>query len=114
MSIGGVHNGVIAYAEATTNVRMESLIDASFASPEPAFFLLADELPTTNTIWVQSYVRLPVLEHRCRNSAKAGLTPVVQRVAMGGAEIVPVVREADFFCIVKDQKKLVFALLVRI
>ena len=106
MSVGGVHNGVIAYADPLPEISTEELIDASFASDEPAFFLLADELNyeqnlgailrTAAGAGVQGVV-IPKVRGK-------GLTPVVQRVAMGGAEIVPVVREGISSALSKIKK----------
>ena len=106
MSIGGVHNGVIAYAQPLPEVRMEALIDASFSSPEPAFFLLADELNYEHNLGaiLRSAAGAGVQGVVIPRKRGKGLTPVVQRVAMGGAEIVPVVREGISSALSKIKK----------
>ncbi|MAA78519.1 MAG: 23S rRNA (guanosine(2251)-2'-O)-methyltransferase RlmB [Deltaproteobacteria bacterium] len=106
MSIGGVHNGVIAYAQPLPEVHMDTLIDASFASPEPAFFLLADELNYEHNLGaiLRSAAGAGVQGVVIPRKRGKGLTPVVQRVAMGGAEIVPVVREGISSALSKIKK----------
>ena len=106
MSIGGVHNGVIAYAQPLPEVQMETLIDASFSSPEPAFFLLADELNYEHNLGaiLRTAAGAGVQGVVIPRKRGKGLTPVVQRVAMGGAEIVPVVREGISSALSKIKK----------
>lgn len=106
MSIGGVHNGVIAYAQQLPDVRMETLIDASFAASEPAFFLLADELNYEHNLGaiLRTAAGAGVQGVVIPRKRGKGLTPVVQRVAMGGAEIVPVVREGISSALSKIKK----------
>ena len=106
MSIGGVHNGVIAYAQPLPEVSTEKLIDDSFDSPEPAFFLLADELNYEHNLGaiLRSAAGAGVQGVVIPRKRGKGLTPVVQRVAMGGAEIVPVVREGISSALSKMKK----------
>jgi 23S rRNA (guanosine2251-2'-O)-methyltransferase len=95
MSVGGVHNGVIAHADPLPELSTDQLIDASFASDDVPFFLLADELNYEQNLGaiLRSAAGAGVQGVIIPRKRGKGLTPIVQRVAMGGAEIVPVVRE---------------------
>jgi 23S rRNA (guanosine2251-2'-O)-methyltransferase len=90
MSQTGVHNGVIAEADPLPELSVRELL----AHPEP-FLVLIDEVQYEHNLGAVlrsalgagvTGVILPVQRGK-------GLTSVVQRVAMGGAEAVPVVRE---------------------
>ena len=92
---GAVHNGIIATAESHPRYTTASLIDELFDLGEEPFFVMADEIVYEHNLGA-------VLRSAMGSGANgliiptrrgAQLTPVVQRVAMGGAEEVPVVRE---------------------
>ena len=95
MSRTGVHNGVIAIAEPhycyTARERLEEL----FSKGIDPFFILADELNYEQNLGaiLRSAMGAGVHAVVVPTRRGKGLTPVVQRVAMGGAEEVPVIRE---------------------
>ena len=106
MSVSGVHNGIIAYAEPIELFRTEDLIDHAFASDDVPFFLLADELSYEQNLGaiLRTAAGAGVQGVVIPKKRGKGLTPVVQRVAMGGAEIVPVVREGISSALSKFKK----------
>lgn len=92
---GDVHNGVVAEADPLPDVSTTELLDAIYARGEEPFFALADEVQYEQNLGAilrsglgagLSGLVVPVRRG-------AGLSPVVHRVSMGGAEAVPVVRE---------------------
>jgi 23S rRNA (guanosine2251-2'-O)-methyltransferase len=91
----GVHNGVIAEAEPlpgwSVTARLNHLIDAG----ERPFFLLVDEVNYEHNLGaiIRSALGAGVHAVVVPTQRGKGLTPVVQRVAMGGAEEVPLIRE---------------------
>lgn len=95
LSETGVHNGVIAFAESlpefTVRQRLEMIIDRG-AYP---FFVLADELNYEHNLGAILRSAMGAGVHAVVVPVRRGkgVTPVVQRVAMGGAEEVPVIRE---------------------
>jgi 23S rRNA (guanosine2251-2'-O)-methyltransferase len=89
MSLTGVHNGVIAEADGLPEPSVRELLE----KPEP-FLVLIDEVQYEHNLGAilrsslgagVDGVIIPVQRGK-------GLTPVVQRVSMGGAEAVPVAR----------------------
>ena len=106
MSVGGVHNGVIAFADPLPTIRTEDLIDGAFQEDGEAFFLLADELNYEQNLGaiLRTAAGAGVQGVIIPKKRGKGLTPIVQRVAMGGAEIVPVVREGISSAISKLKK----------
>ena len=92
---GAVHNGIIARAESHPRYTTASLMDELFEAGEEPFFVMADEIVYEHNLGA-------VLRSAMGSGANgliiptrrgAQVTPVVQRVSMGGAEEVPVVRE---------------------
>ena len=106
MSVGGVHNGVIAFADPLPAYTTDQLIDDSFSVEGDPFFLLADELNYEHNLGsiLRSAAGAGVQGVIIPRKRGKGLTPIVQRVAMGGAEIVPVVREGISSAISKFKK----------
>lgn len=91
MSLTGVHNGVIAEAEPFPEYRVSDILDTV---PEP-FLVLVDEVQYEHNLGAilrsalgagVDAVVIPVQRGK-------GMSPVVQRVSMGGAEAVPLIRE---------------------
>ncbi len=91
MSLTGVHNGVIAEAEPFPEYTVSEIIE-SVSEP---FLVLVDEVQYEHNLGAilrsalgagVDAVIIPVQRGK-------GLTPVVQRVSMGGAEAVPIIRE---------------------
>lgn len=87
----GVHNGIIAEAEPLEQPTVKEII-ATVAEP---FFVLVDEVQYEHNLGaiLRSALGAGVTAVVIPTERGKGLTPVVQRVAMGGAEAVPVIRE---------------------
>ena len=94
-SITGVHNGVLAEAEPlpewTVTARLNHCINAGVHP----FFVLVDEVNYEHNLGaiLRSAMGAGVHAIVIPTRRGKGVTPVVQRVAMGGAEEVPVIRE---------------------
>jgi 23S rRNA (guanosine2251-2'-O)-methyltransferase len=91
MSATGVHNGVIAEADPLPDVSVRELIEAH---AEP-FVVLVDEVNYEHNLGAILRSALGAGVHGVIVPVQRGkgLTPVVHRVSMGGAEAVPLVRE---------------------
>ena len=91
----GVHNGVIAIAEPHPRYTVRERLNALFDQGIDPFFILADELNYEQNLGaiLRSAMGAGVHAVVVPTRRGKGLTPVVQRVAMGGAEEVPVIRE---------------------
>ncbi len=91
MSQTGVHNGIIAEADPLPQPSVKELLDRT---PEP-FLVLVDEVQYEHNLGaiLRSALGAGVDAVIVPTERGKGLTPVVQRVAMGGAEAVPVIRE---------------------
>lgn len=91
LSVTGVHNGVIAEAEPFAEMTVRELLD-QVASP---FVVLVDEVQYEHNLGaiLRSALGAGVDAVIIPVERGKGLTPVVQRVSMGGAEAVPVIRE---------------------
>lgn len=95
ISITGVHNGVIAFAEELPDYTVSERLEELFIANKEPFFVLADELNYEQNLGaiLRSAMGAGVHAVVVPVQRGKGLTPVVQRVAMGGAEEVPVIRE---------------------
>lgn len=91
MSLTGVHNGVIAEADPFPEETVREVLDRL---PAP-FLVVVDEVQYEHNLGAilrsglgagVDAVIIPVVRGK-------GLTPVVQRVSMGAAEVIPVIRE---------------------
>lgn len=91
----GVHNGVIALADPLEQPTLQGLLSELDARAEDPFIVLVDEVQYEHNLGAilrsalgagVNGVVVPVRRGK-------GLSPVVQRVAMGAAEEVPVIRE---------------------
>lgn len=95
MAVGGVHNGVIAKAEPLPSMTTKQLLDEIFEKGESPFLILADEVQYEQNLGailrsaLGAGVHGVIIPHR----RGAGISPVVNRVSMGGAEAVPIIRE---------------------
>ena len=96
MADGRVHNGIIAHADALPSLTTSQLLDQIFAAGEHPFVVLASELAYEHNLGaiLRSSLGFGVHGVILPTRRGASLSPVVQRVAMGGAESVPVVRES--------------------
>jgi 23S rRNA (guanosine2251-2'-O)-methyltransferase len=93
---GRVHNGVIAWAEPLPQLTVAQLVDAAFASGRDPLFLLCAELAYEHNLGaiLRSALGFGVHGVIVPTRRGAALSPVVQRVAMGAAEEIPIVRES--------------------
>ncbi len=92
---GDVHNGVMARAEPHPHFTVASRLDALFSNGEDPFFVLADEVVYEQNLGaiLRSAMGAGVNGLVIPVRRGKGVTAVVSRVAMGGAEEVPVIRE---------------------
>ncbi len=90
-----VHNGVIGFADGLPHKSLKSVLDSVFASGRDPLILLLDQVQYEQNLGA-------VLRTACATGVDAvviptrrgaTLTATAQRIAMGGAEEVPVVRE---------------------
>ena len=95
MSHSGVHNGVIGLADPLEHWSMKAVLDDAEERGIEPFFLLLDEVQYEQNLGaiLRTAAAAGVTAVVIPTRRGASLTPVVQRVAMGGAETVPVVRE---------------------
>ncbi len=89
MSLTGVHNGVIAEADELPEPSVRELLQV-----RDPFLVLIDEVQYEHNLGavLRSALGAGVTGVIIPTQRGKGLTPVVQRVSMGGAEAVPVVR----------------------
>ncbi len=94
-TITGVHNGVIAEADELPQDTCQGLLSELARRGEDPFFVLVDEVQYEHNLGaiLRSSLGAGVNGLIIPVRRGKGLTPVVQRVAMGAAESVPVVRE---------------------
>ena len=92
---GRVHNGVVAHADPLPVWTTTRLLDAVFAAGRAPLLVLADALSYEHNLGaiLRTSLGFGVDGLIVPTARGAGLTPVVQRVAMGAAEEVPLVRE---------------------
>jgi 23S rRNA (guanosine2251-2'-O)-methyltransferase len=95
MSVTGVHNGVIATADRLRDWSTKELLDSIYRKDEFPLLLMADELNYEHNLGaiLRSSMGAGVHGVIVPHVRGKGLTPVVQRVSMGGSEEVPVIRE---------------------
>ena len=95
MSSTGVHNGVIATADPLPRISISDLLDRVYKKNEHPFLVLADELNYEQNLGaiLRSSMGAGVHGVVVPHVRGKGLTPVVQRVSMGGSEEVPLIRE---------------------
>ena len=96
VSITGVHNGIIAEAETLPDWTVTARLNDCFDRGLDPFFVLVDEVNYEHNLGaiLRSAMGAGVHAVVIPTRRGKGVTPVVQRVAMGGAEEVPVIREA--------------------
>ena len=94
-SVTGVHNGIIADADGLPVTTVRSVLDACADRGEDPFFVLVDEVNYEHNLGAILRSGLGAGVHAVVIPTRRGkgVTPVVQRVAMGGAEEVDVIRE---------------------
>ena len=96
ISLAAVHNGVIAQAEPLPHYTVQRLLDELAERGADPFLLLVDEVHYEHNLGAIMRSALGAGVHAVIIPARRGkgLTPVVQRVAMGAAEEVPLIRES--------------------
>lgn len=106
MADGRVHNGVIAEADPLPDWTMAGLLDQVFAAGRDPFFVFVDEVSYEHNLGalLRSGLGFGVDGVVVPTRRGAGLSPVVHRVSMGGAEEVPLVREG-LYSALKPVKK---------
>jgi len=94
-SVTGVHNGIIADADGLPVTTVRAVLDACLERGEDPFFVLVDEVNYEHNLGAILRSALGAGVHAVVIPTRRGkgVTPVVQRVAMGGAEEVDVIRE---------------------
>ena len=107
MSKTGVHNGVIALADPLPQWTTKELLNHIFDTHQSPFLVLADEVSYEHNLGAILRSAMGAGVHGVIVPSKRGkgLTPVVQRVAMGGAEEVPLIREGISSALAKIRKE---------
>ncbi len=92
---GSVHNGVIGFADGLPQRTLRQLLDDAFDSGEDPFFVLLDQVQYEQNLGAILRTAAAAGVHGIVVPTRRGasLTPTAQRIAMGGAEEVPVARE---------------------
>ncbi len=95
MAQGRVHQGVIAEADELPSPSTRELLDEVFGALREPFIVLADEVNYEHNLGaiLRSCLGFGVDGLVLPTRRGAGVGPVVQRVAMGAAEVVPIVHE---------------------
>lgn len=95
MSATGVHNGVIAFAKPHPRITVSALLEDLFERGEDPFVVLVDQVSYEQNLGAIMRSAMGAGVHAVVVPVRRGkgLSPVVQRVAMGGAEVVPLIRE---------------------
>ena len=106
MSQTGVHNGIIAFAEPLPSYSTAEILEKAYEKGKQPFLVMVDEINYEQNLGaiLRSSMGAGVNAVIVPEVRGKGLTPVVQRVAMGGAEEVPLVREG-LFSAIKQLKK---------
>ncbi|MCO4743479.1 MAG: 23S rRNA (guanosine(2251)-2'-O)-methyltransferase RlmB [Proteobacteria bacterium] len=96
MAKGRVHNGVIALAEPLPTQTTKGLINDLFDAGQEPFLILADAIQYEHNLGaiLRSGLGFGVNGVIIPTRRGTAVSPVVQRVAMGAAEEIPVVRES--------------------
>ena len=94
-SRAGVHNGVMALADPLPELSVHQRLEEVLVSGEYPFFVLIDEVQYEHNLGAILRSALGAGVHAVVIPVRRGkgVTPVVHRVSMGGAESVPVIRE---------------------
>lgn len=95
VSVTGVHNGVIGWAEPLVAMSVRGRLAELEREGVDPFFVLVDEANYEHNLGAVLRSSLGAGVHAVVIPTRrgAGVTPVVLRVAMGAAEVVPVIRE---------------------
>lgn len=95
MCQGRVHQGIVADADPLPELTTRELLDDVFGALKQPFLVLADEVNYEHNLGaiLRSCLGFGADGLILPTRRGAGIGPVVQRVAMGAAEVVPVVHE---------------------
>lgn len=95
MADGRVHNGIVAHADPLPSYTALNLLDKLFDEGKSPFLVMADEVNYEHNLGALLRTGLGMGIDGLIMPTRRGATvsSVVSRVSMGGAEIVPVVRE---------------------
>lgn len=95
MTDGRLHNGIVAHADPLPRYTALQLVDRCFDEGKSPFLVLADEVNYEHNLGAILRTGLGFGVDGLILPTRRGATvsPVVQRVSMGAAEVVPVVRE---------------------
>jgi 23S rRNA (guanosine2251-2'-O)-methyltransferase len=98
MTEGRVHNGIVAEVDPIPDWTSEALLDVLHAEGRDPFFVLADGLQYEHNLGavLRTALGFGVSGVVLPTRRGAPLSPVVQRVAMGAVEEIPIVRESLF------------------
>ncbi len=93
--VGGVHNGVIAWAEELPGYTIRGLLSELEGDQTEPFIVLVDEPSYEHNLGAVLRSALGAGVHGVVVPVRRGkgMSPVVHRVSMGGAEAVPLIRE---------------------
>lgn len=103
----GVHNGVIAWVEPLSAPTISALLDELDARGEAPFIILVDEPQYEHNLGAILRSALGAGVHAVVVPRVRGkdVNAVVQRVAMGAAEVVPVIREGLSSCLAQLDRR---------
>lgn len=95
LCVGGVHNGVLAWAEPLPGYTTQGLLSELERENKEPFIVLVDEASYEHNLGAVMRSALGAGVHGVVVPVRRGkgLSPVVHRVSMGGAEVVPLIRE---------------------
>lgn len=95
---GRVHNGIVAHADELPAYTTRDLVDELLPRDRAPLFVLLDEMSYEHNLGavLRTSLGFGVDAVIVPTRRGAGLSPVVQRIAMGAAEVVPLVREGLF------------------
>jgi 23S rRNA (guanosine2251-2'-O)-methyltransferase len=103
----GIHNGVIAFAEPLGDDSLAAVLDRVERRGEEPFVVLLDEVQYEQNLGAVLRTAAAAAVHAVVVPTRRGapLSAVAQRVAMGGAEHVPVVREGLLSAVATLQRR---------
>ncbi len=109
ISLTGVHNGVIAWVDPLTAPSLTELLDGLDAQGIEPFLILVDEPQYEHNLGAILRSALGAGVHAVVVPRVRGkeVNAVVQRVAMGAAEVVPVIREGLSSCLAMLERRAV-------
>jgi len=109
LCVSGVHNGVLAWADPFPDLSLSDRLDEIDGLREDPFLVLVDEPQYEQNVGAILRTAMGTGVHALviPTARGKGLTPVVQRVAMGAAEAVPLIREGISSCLADLRRRAV-------